>query len=99
MSNQFCCDMCNDVRNPLETDNPKELRHYINLNAQWIVKLENILDNQVHEIESLRYQFDSLKARLIGLSLDDKGRKMFNMWTFTHRTRGSEFFKGLFKKL
>ena len=69
MSNQYCCDMCNNVRNPLETDNPKELRHYINLNAQWIVKLQNILDNQVHEIESLRYQFDSLKEQVDRIEL------------------------------
>lgn len=69
MSNQFCCDMCNNQTNPLETDEPKELRHFINLNAQWIVKLENMLTKQVIKIESLRHEIEVLERKLDRIEL------------------------------
>jgi predicted DCC family thiol-disulfide oxidoreductase YuxK len=34
------CELCDDSANPLQSNDPKELRHFININAQWLCEIE-----------------------------------------------------------
>ena len=72
------------------------LTNHLKEHSGCITDITQALSNVNYQVDVLIEQVDRKwrdskigwkKNRLIGLSLDDKGRKMFNMWTFTPRTR------------